>query len=85
MLNTRMAQLDYQSGGDAAPERVKPGPGEQGFQLPEDAPWSVEAVFPKAEDRPKVIVSFAEKADSARLNRASAARGLSGCSLRSRS
>ena len=51
-----------------APERVKPGPGEQGFQLPEDAPWSVEAVFPKAEDRPKVIVSFAEKADQLLLS-----------------
>lgn len=43
------------------PERVKPGPGEQGFQLPEDAPWSVEAFWPRVEDRPKVVVSFAEK------------------------
>ena len=51
-----------------APEKVKPGPGEEGFQLPEDAPWSVEAVFPKAEDRPKVIVSFAEKADQLLLS-----------------
>jgi hypothetical protein len=43
------------------PERVKPEPGEAGFQLPEDAPWSVEAVFPRPEDRPRVVVSFAEK------------------------
>jgi hypothetical protein len=50
------------------PERVKPGPGEAGFQLPEDAPWSVEHVFPRAEDRPKVIVSFAEKADQLLLS-----------------
>ncbi len=50
------------------PERPKPGPGEAGFQLPEDAPWSVEHAFPRAEDRPKVIVSFAEKADQLLLS-----------------
>ena len=44
-----------------APERPKPEPGEAGFQLPEDAPWSVEAILPRVEDRPKVVVSFAEK------------------------
>ncbi|MDQ3280971.1 MAG: hypothetical protein M3Q69_06130 [Acidobacteriota bacterium] len=43
------------------PERPKPAPGEAGFQLPEDAPWNVEAYLPRVEDRPKVIVSFAEK------------------------
>jgi hypothetical protein len=43
------------------PERPKPAPGEQGFQLPEDSPWNVEALMPKPEDRPKVVVSFAEK------------------------
>ncbi len=43
------------------PERPKPEPGEAGFQLPEDAPWSVEATFPRKEDRPRVVVSFAEK------------------------
>ncbi|HEX2833873.1 MAG TPA: M14 family zinc carboxypeptidase [Thermoanaerobaculia bacterium] len=43
------------------PERPKPAPGEQGFQLPEDSPWNVEAYLPKPEDRPKVVVSFAEK------------------------
>lgn len=44
-----------------ASERPKAEPGEEGFQLPEDAPWSVEAIFPRPEDRPKVVVSFAEK------------------------
>ena len=44
-----------------APERPKPAPGEEGFQLPEDAPWSVEAYFPRPEDRPRVVISFAEK------------------------
>jgi hypothetical protein len=43
------------------PERVKPGPGEEGFQQPEDAPWSFEAYMPRKEDQPKVVVSFAEK------------------------
>jgi Zinc carboxypeptidase len=43
------------------PERPKPAPGEEGFQLPEDAPWSVEAIFPRPEDRPRVVVAFAEK------------------------
>ncbi|MFL6245420.1 MAG: M14 family zinc carboxypeptidase [Thermoanaerobaculia bacterium] len=45
----------------ATPERAKPGPGEAGFQLPEDAPWSVEATFPGVEERPRVVISFAEK------------------------
>ncbi|MGZ5433215.1 MAG: M14 family zinc carboxypeptidase [Thermoanaerobaculia bacterium] len=43
------------------PERAKPAPGEDGFQLPEDAPWGVEAYFPRPEDRPRVVISFAEK------------------------
>ena len=45
----------------AAPERPKPGAGRGRFQIPEDAPWNVEAHMPRAEDRPRVIVSFAEK------------------------
>ncbi|HEX6101060.1 MAG TPA: M14 family zinc carboxypeptidase [Thermoanaerobaculia bacterium] len=44
-----------------APERPKPAAGEEGFQLPEDSPWSVEAIFPRPEDRPRVVISFAEK------------------------
>ncbi len=43
------------------PERPKAAPGEQGFQAPEDSPWNVEALMPRPEDRPKVVVSFAEK------------------------
>ncbi|HYO76896.1 MAG TPA: hypothetical protein VE010_10575, partial [Thermoanaerobaculia bacterium] len=45
----------------APAERAKPGPGESGFLPPEDAPWSFEAYMPRVEDRPKVVVSFAEK------------------------
>ena len=45
------------------PERAKPAPGEEGFQLPEDAPWNVEHAMPRPEDRPRVIVSFAKQAD----------------------
>lgn len=41
----------------ATPERPKPEP----FQQPEDAPWSVEAVMPREEDRPRIVISFAEK------------------------
>jgi hypothetical protein len=44
-----------------APERAKPAPGEAGFQLPEDAPWNVETILPRLEDRPRVVISFAEK------------------------
>ena len=51
-----------------APERPKPAPGDAGFQVPEDSPWSVEAVLPRREDRPRVIVSFAEKADQLLLS-----------------
>ncbi|HEX7833468.1 MAG TPA: hypothetical protein VF787_27705, partial [Thermoanaerobaculia bacterium] len=43
------------------PERPKPAAGEQGFQAPEDAPWNFEAHLPRPEDRPKVVVSFADK------------------------
>ena len=50
------------------PERPKPAPGEEGFQLPEDAPWNSDFAFPKAEDRPRVIVSFASKADQLLLS-----------------
>jgi len=40
-----------------APEKPKPDP----FALPEDLPWTVEATMPREEDRPKVVISFAEK------------------------
>jgi hypothetical protein len=48
----------------APPERPKSEP----FATPEDAPWSVEAVMPREEDRPRVLVSFAEKADQLLLS-----------------
>src|SRR5438552_3556584 len=41
----------------------KPAPGEDGFQPPEDAPWNTEFAIPRAEDRPRVVVSFAKEAD----------------------
>ncbi|HEX9985044.1 MAG TPA: M14 family zinc carboxypeptidase [Thermoanaerobaculia bacterium] len=50
------------------PERAKPAPGEEGFQPPEDAPWSAEAIMPRPEDRPRVLVSFAAKADQLLLS-----------------
>ena len=45
------------------PERAKPGPGEEGFQPPEDMPQNFAAFMPRPEDRPVTIVSFAKKAD----------------------
>jgi hypothetical protein len=48
----------------APPEKPKSEP----FAMPEDAPWSVEAYMPAAEDRPRVLVSFAEKADQLLLS-----------------
>jgi len=50
------------------PERPKPAPGEEGFQLPEDAPWNVDYAMPRAEDRPRVIVAFAKKTDQLLLS-----------------
>ncbi len=44
------------------PERPKPAPGEEGFQLPEDMPGNVDYAWPKPEDRPRVIVSFTKDA-----------------------
>jgi hypothetical protein len=45
------------------PERPKPSPGEEGFQWPEDLPSNFAPYMPDPKDRPRVIVSFAEKAD----------------------
>ena len=50
------------------PERPKPGPGEEGFQMPEDAPYNFEPYMPLAEDRPRVIVAFNKKADQLLLS-----------------
>ncbi len=50
------------------PERAKPAPAEEGFQMPEDAPYNFEPYMPHAEDRPRVIVAFAKKADQLLLS-----------------
>ncbi len=50
------------------PERPKPSPGEEGFQTPEDAPWNSDYTLIRAEDRPRVIVSFAKQADQLLLS-----------------
>ncbi|HUR79790.1 MAG TPA: M14 family zinc carboxypeptidase, partial [Thermoanaerobaculia bacterium] len=39
------------------PEKPKNDP----FAMPEDSPWSVEHLMPKAEEQPKIVISFAEK------------------------
>lgn len=50
------------------PERPKPAPGEEGFQMPEDAPYAFEPFMPRPEDRPRVILSFNKKADALLLS-----------------
>jgi hypothetical protein len=50
------------------PERPKPAPGEEGFQSAEDAPWNSDYAMPRAEDRPRVIVSFAKQPDQLLLS-----------------
>jgi hypothetical protein len=45
------------------PERSKPGPGEDGFQPPEDMPGNFAPYMPRVEDRPVTLVSFAKKSD----------------------
>ena len=45
------------------PEREKAAPGEEGFQPPEDAAYNFEPYMPRPEDRPKVLVTFHDKAD----------------------
>ena len=39
------------------PERPNPEP----FAAPEDAPWSVEHLMPQESERPRIVISFAEK------------------------
>ncbi|HET7433351.1 MAG TPA: hypothetical protein VFN10_01425, partial [Thermoanaerobaculia bacterium] len=50
------------------PEKPKPAAGDEAFQQPEDAPWNYEAYLPRKEDRPRVIVAFAAKADQLLLS-----------------
>ena len=51
-----------------APEKPKPGPGEEGFQLPEDFRPYFEAFLPQVEDRPRVVLSFPKEADKILLS-----------------
>jgi hypothetical protein len=44
------------------PERPKPGPGEEGFQRPEDQGYFAEPYIPRMEDRPRVILAFPKEA-----------------------
>ena len=50
------------------PERPTPGPGEEGFQLPEDLRIFYEPYLPRIEDRPRVIVAFPKEADKILLS-----------------
>jgi hypothetical protein len=43
------------------PPRPKPGPGEKGFQLPEDRSFLYKTYYPAPEDRPRVILAFPEE------------------------
>jgi len=47
------------------PEKPK---SEDAFRTPEDAPWNSDFAMPRPEDRPKVIVSWAKKADQLLLS-----------------
>jgi hypothetical protein len=50
------------------PDVAKPPKGEEGFQLPEDMPSNWAPYMPASGDWPRVLVSFAEKADDLLLS-----------------
>jgi hypothetical protein len=50
------------------PERPKPGPGEEGFQLPDDLRLFFEPYLPRIEDRPRVILAFPREANTILLS-----------------
>lgn len=50
------------------PEKPKPGPGEEGFQLPDDFAVYLMSQLPKIEDRPRVILSFPKEGDKILLS-----------------
>jgi hypothetical protein len=52
----------------APPEEPKPGPGEAGFQPPEDLRLFYQPYVPRIEDRPRVILSFPSEADTILLS-----------------
>jgi hypothetical protein len=45
------------------PDSPEPGPGEEGFQLPDDLRLYYEPYLPRVEDRPRVILAFPKEAD----------------------
>lgn len=50
------------------PEKIKPAPGEEGFQLPDDLGVYYEPYIPKPEERPRVILSFSKEPDQVLLS-----------------
>jgi hypothetical protein len=52
----------------APPPRPTPGPGEEGFQMPEDYRIFLAPYMPRPEDRPRVVVRFAKEADKLLLS-----------------
>ena len=52
----------------AVPPKPTPAPGEKGFQLPENLPYYFKPYMPQPQDRPRVILSFPEKADDILLS-----------------
>lgn len=50
------------------PEKSKPGPGEEGFQLPDDFAVYLQPQLPRIEDRPRVILSFPKEGDQILLS-----------------
>jgi hypothetical protein len=50
------------------PDKPKPEPGEDGFQLPENYAIFLEPYIPKIEERPRVILSFAKEPDELLLS-----------------
>ena len=52
----------------ARPEAPKPGPGEEGFQPPEDLRLFYQPYVPRIEDRPRVILAFPKEADTILLS-----------------
>jgi hypothetical protein len=51
-----------------APERPKPGPGEEGFQLPDDFRLFLAPYLPRIEDRPRVVLAFPKEAETILLS-----------------
>lgn len=50
------------------PPKPTPGPGEEGFQLPEDYRVFAEAYLPRPEDRPRVVAAFPRSTDGILLS-----------------